>query len=168
MGYSQEIYLEQRFTPTIKAILGCQFITQVVDHDLHNATDFEMFIVKPFTVGVRLRRFKYYRAFKDQFTIRWAVSSGAMTEIDKIRSGLVDYILYGFVNKEEDKIIQYFIGDLTLFRKNEPKPVGIFDNGPGDSKLAAYSLNALPPEFVLKFWTADKRDGTFGRPSALE
>ena len=116
MGYSHDICLERKFSKQIKAILGCQFITQVVDHDLHNATDFETFIVKPFTVGARLRRMRYYN-FKDEFTLRWSRPSGVPTEIDKVRSGLVDYILYGFVNQEETKIIQYFIGDLALFRQ---------------------------------------------------
>lgn len=152
MGYRQQIYLEQRFTPKIKAILGCQFITQVVDHDLHNGTDFETFIVKPFTVGARLRRHKYYAPFGDQFTLRWSLPSGMPTEIDKVRAGLVDYILYGFVNQEETKIIRYFIGDLSVFRQNEPRPVGIFDNDPNDSRLAAYRLDSLPPEFVIKRW----------------
>lgn len=59
---------------------------------------------------------------------------------------------YGFVNQEETRIIRYFIGDLSIFRQNEPRPVGIFGNDPGDSRLAAYRLDSLPPEFVVKRW----------------
>jgi len=152
VGYDHDICLERKFARQIKAILGCQFITQSVDHDLHNGTDFEIFIVKPFTVGVRLRRVGYYQRFKNEFTLRWSRPSKVPTEIDKVRAGLVDYILYGFVNAEESKIVQYFIGDLAVFREHEPKPTGIFDNRPPDSQLAAYQLSSLPAAFLVKRW----------------
>jgi len=81
-----------------------------------------------------------FKKYPKQFTIRWERPSGVKTEIHKIRKGLVNYILYGFVNEDEGKITQYFIGDLELFRLHEPNPVGIFNNNLPDSKLAVYNL----------------------------
>jgi len=133
MGYATDIGLELRFTKTIKGILGNCFIVQDPQHDRQEGTDFEIFTVQPFKVGVRLRRFAYLDRYGNEFTLRWSRPSGVPTEIDKVRSGLVDYILYGFVDAEERHILQYFIGDLNVFRANEPSPLGIFPNVPPDS-----------------------------------
>jgi len=152
MGYEQDIRLEVRFCRTIKAILGNYFIGQDVLHDRQQATDFETFTVQPFTVGVRLRTYEYLIKYPDEFTIRWSRPSGVPTEIDKIRNGLVDYILYGFVDQQEKRIEQYFLGDLGIFRAHEPPPLCVRQNNPPDSELAVYKLAALPSEFVLHWY----------------
>src|SRR5689334_11568597 len=104
--------LEHKFAPTIKQILGLQFIGQDPVLDLKEATDFATFVVKPFRVGVRLRTHRYLASYGNEFTIRWsrpvfqgcwpyAASTTVKTEIHKIRDGHVDYILYGFVDESE-------------------------------------------------------------------
>jgi hypothetical protein len=152
MGYEQDIRLEVRFGKQIKAILGNYFIGQDVEHDRKQATDFEIFTVRPFTVGVRLRTHEYLLKYSDEFTIRWSRPSGVPTEIHKIRDGLVDYILYGFVDQQEQHIEQYFLGDLGVFRANEPQPLCVKPNRPPDSELAAYKVASLPSEFVLHWY----------------
>jgi len=152
MGYDYDIRLEHRFTKMIKAILGNYFIEQDAQHDRQEGTDFEIFTVTPFKIGVRLRRHRYFLRYPREFTLRWSRPSGVKTEIDKVREGLVDYILYGFINEKETKIIQYFIGDLGIFREHEPKPLAIYANTPPDSRLAVFAIEQLPPEFVGKFW----------------
>lgn len=155
MGYAEDIRLENKFLKTIKSILGNYFIGQSVEMDQKQATDFAIFIVNPFTVGVRLRTYKYYLRYPNEFTIRWIRPSGVLTEIDKIRNGLVDYILYGFVDEKEQRLVKYFIGDLQVFRDCEPKPVCIKWNTPPDSALAAFSIFDLPSEFLLHTWEMD-------------
>lgn len=151
-GYNHDIKLERRFAKIIKCILGCCFIGQDVTHDKLQATDFEVFTVKPFTVAVRLRRYPYFLHYPHEFTIRWKRPSGVTTEIDKIRQGFGDYLFYGFVNEQEKKIIQYFIGDLAVFRAIDPAPFKICPNDPLDSELAAYQLSQFPPGFVIHAW----------------
>lgn len=155
-GYETDIVLEHRFAKVIKAILGNYFIGQDPIHDKKRGTDFEIFSVEPFTVGVRLRRYTYLAWAGNEFTLRWSRPSGVPTEIHKIRAGYVDYILYGFVDAEQKKIEQYFLGDLRIFRENEPRPIGVYPNNPPDSELAAYSLDNMPSGFILKMW---KRKG---------
>ena len=143
--------LERKFIKTAKCILGFQFVNQDIKKDLEEGIDFLTFSISPIKVGFRLRRFNYLK-FKDEFTIRWSISSGNPTEIDKIRNGDIDYILYGFVNQEETKIIRYFIGDLTIFRDYEqgmmPK---IYKNKfENDSELAVYSIKNFPSDFIVK------------------
>jgi hypothetical protein len=154
MGYETDITLEHRFAPTIKAILGRQFICQDVTLDREQATDFAVFNVSPFSVAARLRRYQYLSRYGEQFTLRWSRPSGVPTEIDKVRRGLVDYILYGFVDADERRIVRYFIGDFTVFRDCEPLPYRVRENVPPDSELAVYRLCDLPSKFVIKNWRA--------------
>ncbi len=151
-GYDKNIYLENRFAGQIKQILGLHFIRQDVYADRHEGTDFLTMTISPFKVGCRLRRYNYYikKGYSNQFTIRWFLPSGNDTEIHKIRKGLVDYIIYGFVDKKEENIIQYFIGDLGIFRNCKPEPFGIYENRPPDSHLAAFLIGSLPADFIQK------------------
>lgn len=152
MAYRNDIELEKKFAKMIKAILGCQFISQSTYLDQKEATDFAIFEVRSFKVGARLRRYRYLKRYGDEFTIRWSRPSGVPTEIHKIRQGLVDYILYGFIDGQECNMLQYFIGDLVVFRQYEPQPIAILPNDPYDSEFAAFKLSQFPKEFVVKRW----------------
>lgn len=149
IDFERDLQLEIKFSRQIKAILGNQFIIKDEIEDLENGTDFMLLRVNPFRVGVRLRRYKFYLQYPDDFTIRWERPSGVPTEIHKIRQGKVDYILYGFVNGSEKKISKYFIGDLNVFRNTEATPI-IKPNNPLDSWLAIYNINQFPKEFLIK------------------
>lgn len=151
-GYDKDITLEHKLADRIKTVLGCYFFTQTQWQDQHEATDFAVFAAKPVKVAVRLRRYEYLARYGSEFTIRWTRPSGVATEIDKIRIGLVDYMLYGFVDETETKLMQYAICDLGIFRAQEPKPYSIKDNVPPDSQLAIYRLSQFPAPFVLKLW----------------
>ena len=152
-NFNRDIQLEIRFKRVIKAILGNQFIVQDRIEDLENGTDFLLLKMTPFKIGVRLRRYKYFKNYHHEFTLRWSRPSGVKTEIHKIREGLVDYIFYGFVDPKEKQIIQYFIGDLIIFKKNEPEGL-IKPNNPPDSELSIYRISQLPKSFIIKFWQA--------------
>jgi hypothetical protein len=149
--YEGNIYLEHRFAEQIKMILGRQFIIQDPVLDRQEGTDFAICILSPIRVACRLRRYEYYLKYPDDFTIRWSLPSGQPTEIDKIRRGFVNYLLYGFVDRQEAKIISYFIATLEKYR-TWPNPKWIKVNNPPDSKLAIYSLTQFPPSFVIKRW----------------
>lgn len=154
MPYSHDREVEDIFTLSIKKILADHFITKKEVADLEEAQDFAIYNIRPFSVAVRLRRYEYFKAFHDEFTIRWSRPSGVKTEIDKIRQGLVDYILYGFLSPDGKSIIQYFIGNLTKF--TDVKPYKIFPNNPYDSELAVYKLSQFPKDFIVAFWCDPK------------
>jgi len=141
--------LEYKFAKTIKSILGNQFISKDIEADLNEGTDFLVFRLEPIRVACRLRRFQYLK-YKNDFTIRWSRPSGVNTEYQKIMEGLVDYILYGFIDVKEEKIISYFIGDLIVFRDSHIKPVSIKPNNPNDSMLAIFRIKDLPQSFIVK------------------
>ena len=147
--FTTDRHLEAQFADEIRRILADSFIKQDVTADLSEATDFAIFTVKPFKVAVRLRRYDYFHAFKDEFTLRWSRPSGVPTEIHKIRQKLVNYFLYGFLDKPETHIIHYRIFDLARF--TDPVPNEIRKNDPPDSELAIYRIDQFPKEFTVIF-----------------
>jgi hypothetical protein len=148
LSFQTDSRLETTFTPEIKTILADLFIQKHVFADLNEATDFAIFTVKPFRVGVRLRRYEFFNDYRHQFTIRWSRPSGVETEIHKIRKGYVTHYLYGFVNKSETRIIFYRIFDLSKF--GNPTPSTIFENkDPPDSKFAVFNVKDFPKEFLI-------------------
>jgi len=149
--FNKDLQLEIKFTRTIKAILGNQFIYKDNIEDLENGTDFLLLGMQPFKIGVRLRRHKYFLSFPNEFTIRWKRPSGVLTEIHKIMQGKVDYILYGFVSEDESQIIKYFIGNLEVFRNTDVEPI-IKPNYPLDSWLAIYKITQFPDTFIEKMY----------------
>jgi len=149
-SYNKNIYLEQRFAGTVKSILGNYFIRQDAIQDQKKGTDFLTFTMHPFKIGLRLRRkCPNFDRYEKEFTLRWELPSGIDTEIHKIRKGLVQYMLYGFVDETETKIIRYFIGDLGVFNQCYKPPRYVFPNNPRDSDLAVWRIDDFPDSFVL-------------------
>jgi hypothetical protein len=147
--FERDSSLESGFADEIKAILGRVFVQRDITADILGGTDFAIFNVTPFRVAARLRRYPYYARYPTEFTIRWTRPSGAKTEIDKIREGLVDYLFYGFVDWSERTIVDWFLADLHIFRLQAPTPVAIKPNRNGDSELAAFDLEQFPSTFVV-------------------
>lgn len=149
--FNRDRRLEDKFDKEIKQILGANFITKDTHLDLHEGTDFLIYNIEGFRAGVRLRRNRYMEKYGNEFTVRWARPSGVDTEIHKIKKGLVDFMLYGFINEEEDKIVQYILINLSPIKNEEVKPMGIFSNDPPDSQLAAFSLKDYPKNYIIDF-----------------
>lgn len=156
MTYAIDRRIEDVKAQLIKNILAQSFIRKIEKADLEEGQDFGIYSVKPFNVGVRLRRFKHFQKYNREFTIRWSRPSGIKTEIDKIREALVDFILYGFLDKKGQNIIQYFIGDLKIFRAVNPEPYAIIPNNPHDSELAVFKFTQFPKEFFIAYWKDPK------------
>ena len=154
MTYNIDRRIEDTKAKQVKHILGEHLITKIENADLEEAQDFGIYSVKPFNIGVRLRRFKYFSDYHNEFTIRWSRPSGVKTEIDKIREGLVQYIFYGFLDEREQNLIQYFIGDLAFFLNVQP--YRILPNNPHDSDLAVYKFSQFPRRFFVVFWRNPK------------
>lgn len=154
MTYSADRDIEDKKAGLIRKVLAKHFITKIEKADLEEGQDFGIYHLKPFNVGVRLRRFQYFKPYSREFTIRWSRPSGAKTEIDKIREGLVNYILYGFLDEKEQNVIQYFIGDLKYFKNIEPYRV--YPNKSLDSELAVFKFSQFPRKFFVAFWRNPK------------
>jgi hypothetical protein len=161
-SFKTNIELELKFADTIKQILGLFFFRKDINADLNEATDFMVMRADGIRIGIRLRKYKYWKnsKYRNQFTIRWKLKSGHETEIDKIYEGLVDYIFYGFVDKKQANIVQYIIADLGVFRGIAPDPIEVKANKDGRSDLAAFDIKQFPSEFILKAWSLENGDVT--------
>ena len=149
-NYIKDKQLETKFSKIIKGILGNQFIVHDIKMDETEGTDFLMFRANPFKIAVRLRRYNAFLRYRNEFTIRYSRPSRVKTELQKIMEGLVDYLFYGFIDEQEKNIIQYFIGDLRVFRNINIQPKAILSNNPRDSDLAIYGLEQFPSSFIIK------------------
>lgn len=155
-----------RFVSEIKRILGEHLIADAsVEDDQHRATDLIVMSKGKLRIGCRVRRFKYHRDFRDQFTLRLGRPSRIETELQKILAGWGDYLFYGFGNEAEDGLLDWFIGDLGVFRewlqKERREHQGrvrckIERNADGSSSFVVFQLADLPEEFIVARKVKDK------------
>ena len=149
--YHDDIIYERRFVGELERIIECFireklgvksdfFILQDEHADWKEATDFIACTDPPIRFGVRLRTHFYYldEGTRYDVTIRWSRPSGVRTEIDKLRDGFVDYMIYGFMNEEGSKIIAR-----CIYQPPHPWPDGlvpyrIIPNKNGDSDLGVF------------------------------
>ena len=122
--------------------------------DLSEATDFEIDNINNMTVASRIRRNEYYNntQYRYEFTIRYKLHSGNITEIDKIKQGYAKFLFYGFLNNDETEIIQWVIMDLDYFRRgisNGVKPINIMINKDGYARLAVYNITQFAGNMII-------------------
>jgi hypothetical protein len=112
-----------RFITEIKRILGEHLIAEApYEEDAKHNTDLLVLKLDSIRIGCRIRRFEYYNKefngikCRDEFTIRSDRPSGSKTELAKIIEGWGDYFFYGFSDEAGENLIDWFIGDLSVFR----------------------------------------------------
>lgn len=148
-----------RFLPVIKQVLGFYLIGEPpVEEDQERNTDLIVLKMNTVRVACRIRRFKYFQHYPNEFTIRTSRPSGNKTELTKIIEGWGDYLFYGFCDHQEQNIYSYFLGDLSVFRSWFASSTVLLNNGqtPGldkrnfdnSSAFKTFNVNSLPPEFI--------------------
>ncbi len=108
-----------RFDKLIEEIVGPIMITKTSPKvDMREASDYaSLFEVKPLRIAARVRNYRYFEKYKDEFTIRYGRNSGQETELHKIVAGHCDYTCYSFADPSENPMYSWFLGALTIFRK---------------------------------------------------
>jgi hypothetical protein len=108
-------------------------------------------------IACRVRRpgFYYGRTYRSptawgvQFTIRTRRSSGAETELAKVRRGFGDWMIYGHI---EGRLLRHWmVLDLEIFRANEARPRVIreeIDNRDG-TFFSAYDVRTFPDAILV-------------------
>jgi hypothetical protein len=128
------------------------------EEDWKRNTDFVLSTVVPvrdrqIRVSARVRRHKYIRRYRDEFTVRLDRPSGVETEMPKIRAGWGDFTIYGFESEPgSDRLGPWFIGNLGLLR-DYLRRGGYYipqTNRDGSSTFGAFHLGDMPLEFVLQ------------------
>lgn len=157
-GWQSDKAWSDRFLTEIKGILGLYLIGEAsADEDQQRNTDLIVLRMEAVRIAVRIRRFKYWLDYPDQFTIRSGRPSGTETELAKILSGWGDYMFYGFADEPESHLHAWMLGDLRVFRlwfqretlrrkamPGIPKP-----NGDRSSIFHAFRVGEMPPSFLV-------------------
>jgi len=149
-----DLRLERRHWRTICAILGNQFFKKDIEADLNRGSDMVLASINGrVNVGCRLRTNYYYKnpEWTWQVTVRWSRPSGVETEIHKMRKGLYDYMIYGFVSEDESKVIKWIILRCSKILEINPPYSGPYRNNPPDSQLIAYNIKDIQPA-IINYW----------------
>lgn len=150
-----------QFLTELKSILGVVFIGEDPKEDRENNTDLMLLKLNSIRVACRVRQYRYYERYRDEFTIRAKTYTGQDTELQKIIMGRgSDYLLYGFADERDQKLFSWWIGDLEIFRlwwsrKLSFLPAGKLPgiwqkNKDGKSDFLVFKVSDLPDNFIYR------------------
>lgn len=160
---------QRALLPEVKRACATHLICEAPpEEDMKHNTDLIVLKMDTVRIAVRLRRHHYLnqRNYANEFTIRATrPRSGVDTELTKIVSGWGDYNFYGFASSDGKRLAAWVLGDLKVFRRwfnhrlvsnkgaipGQSKP-----NADGSSEFFAFTIDDLPPEFVVARVTADQ------------
>lgn len=159
---------QRALLPEVKRACAAHLICEAPpEEDMKHNTDLIVLKMDTVRIAVRLRRHQYLhqRNYANEFTIRATrPRSGADTELGKVISGWGDYNFYGFASADGKSLAAWVLGDLKVFRlwvnrhmfANAGKMPGTSKlNSDGSSEFYAFTIDDLPPEFVVARVTAD-------------
>lgn len=144
------------FLPEIKRNLGEHLIGEPpFEEDAEHNTDLIVLKMEPIRIACRIRKFKFWCDYPNEFTIRYSRPSGRKTEFSKLMDGWGDYFFYGFASPMADSLHSWFIGDLDVFR-NWVKATEARggqagtqkQNKDGSSDFLAFDLTRIPFDFI--------------------
>jgi len=147
-----------QFLPEIKRICGEHLISEApAEEDRSRNTDLMVLHMEPVRIACRVRRYNYFAAYRNDFTIRAARPEGRRTELAKILAGWGDYFIYAFAAPEGPKLHAWALTDLNVFRQwyaREREASGIAPGQPhlnrdGSAGFLAFSWTDLPRGFVV-------------------
>lgn len=176
-GWKHDKRWSDRFIPEIRMLIANYLAPSLIgestiEEDQKRNTDLLVLKMDTVRIACRIRRHKYFSMgeCRKEFTIRTVRPTGSETELSKVVRGWGDYIFYGFSDEKEEKLIQWFIGDLSLFRlwfnwELSKLPRGIVpgeekQNRDESSEFRVFKLDSMPEEFiVVKHIMSDERYG---------
>lgn len=118
MGYTDRKNWSQQFIPELARIVGPHLLQPTnYDIDAKEATDLIVLNARDLRIACRVRKAGYAERYPYDFTIRATAPGGFKTEFQKIVEGYGDWMIYAHQSTEQpDRIGQYFIIDLAIFR----------------------------------------------------
>ena len=145
--------------PHVKRILGEHLIGQAPhEEDAKRNTDLIVLKLDAVRIACRIRTYKYYLRYPDEFTIRVDRPSGMETELTKILKGWGNYFFYGFSDDGKAYLVKWTLGDLNAFRiwfqrQTAMSPARVIPgtlqrNHDGSSDFRAFKVCEVP-DFVI-------------------
>jgi hypothetical protein len=156
-SFEENMTFTRKFLPEIKSICGVHFLYEKLEEDLERNSDLVTLKLDAVRVACRVRRHQYVNTFRQEFTVRSRLESGAKTELDKVLEGWGDFMFYGFADAAEAKLDEWFLGDLSIFRQwflrfraanGNLFPGDERQNNDGSSWFRYFKLADMPEAFV--------------------
>lgn len=134
----------------------------------------------PVKAAFRVRGYSYLVSFPFDFTVRVSRASGVVTEIEKIKAGAGDVMLFGWLDEVEARMIRWVLLSLPELRKAwESNPrlledAPLLSNDNGHTEFVALDLRQYSPAVVKKyspgFWAVagGRATGSKGRDVTLK
>jgi hypothetical protein len=149
--YAENREWSDKYIPAICRIVGQYLLTPSdFKKDTTQNTDLIVFDARDMRIAARTRdKERYFTKYPYDFTIRSRVKSGATTEFDKVINGFGDWLFYGFVDDDVNKIDHWWLIDLSIFRaslirRHQHKLIyKELPNGDGTS-FYAFDLRSFP------------------------
>lgn len=148
-------------TELIQAALGKTFfkVATSTEDQLHN-TDLQIMTIDggKGRVACRVRQYKYWINYSDEFTMRASRPAGTKTELDKvIDEGWGHFFFYGFASEDDCELCCWRVASLDVFRswwkfsldKNGIAPGRLRKNRDDSSDFRVFKWDELPDEFVV-------------------
>lgn len=157
MTWQRDKAWADRFMPEIKAILGMHIIGEApYEEDAHRNTDLIVLKMEAVRIAVRMRTYKYFVQYPDDFTIRVNRGSGMETELKKIMKGFGNLMFYGFEHEDRQHVGRWTLIDLDVFRgevwdkqlRTKEFPGTEQRNFDRSSAFRAFNLNEFPPTLI--------------------
>lgn len=139
------VILEQNRNVLIPKRQQSRIITAPLEDDLHYNTDFIEERISETRIACRIRRAKFQN-YLGEITIRSRLPSGVKTELAKIIDGYGDYMLYGYASPDEQRIVNWTLGDLDVFRVEYAKGMRgrLMTNKDGSSDFRVFRALHIP------------------------
>jgi hypothetical protein len=153
-----------KFIPHIKQILSKHFRIGLeaikvspLQEDWRHNSDITILEIGNIAISCHVRSYQYYKPFGHQVCVRSRYKNGTKTEIDKIRNGWGDYMLYAFAQPTGSRLYAWTLGDLGALRRhilyemkaNGRLPGQEFANDDGVSYGRAFNLDDMPNGYVV-------------------
>jgi len=172
MSYERDRKWSDAFMPEIKAILGMHIIGEApYEEDAHRNTDLIVLKMEAIRIAVRMRTYKNFEKYPNDFTIRVSRGSGNETEMMKIMKGFGNLMFYGFEDQNGRHVGRWTIIDLDVFRgavwdrqlRTKEVPGFLRTNPDGSSDFRVFRFAEFPPTLIRA-----QGDGfpQFSRPTA--
>jgi hypothetical protein len=117
MSYAERRAWSDRFTPTIKQIVGPYLLTTTPEEiDCTQAADLMIFTAHGCMIAARVRTPGYIGRYLYDVTLRSRCESGARTELQKIVDGFADWFFYGHSDDAETGFAAWWLINMKAIR----------------------------------------------------
>lgn len=154
-GLAEDKAWADKFEPLIFNIMGTIMVRPAnISQDRKYNCDYK---AEPADISCRIRRYKHFQRFGDEFTIRMSRPNGSPSELRKLMMGYGDFCFYAYANEDESGFHRWTIIDLHALRDylftrlmmDDKLPGIVVPAGDNSAEFLSLKLSDLPPNVIV-------------------